>query len=70
MLANGFLSDLHKAQLAERGDADFAYSSDFGRFRTSVVRQRLGVNLVFRIIDTKMRTMDELECGYRLVVSG
>src|SRR5947209_14410209 len=59
-LAEGFLSDLHKAQLNERGDADFAYATDFGRFRTSVVRQRLGVDLVFRIINTKVRTMDEL----------
>jgi twitching motility protein PilT len=60
MLANGFLSELHQAQLAERGDADFAYANEFGRFRTSVVRQRLGVDLVFRIINTKVRTMDEL----------
>ena len=32
----------------------------FGRFRTSVVRQRLGIDIVFRIINTKVRTMDEL----------
>ena len=44
----------------ERGDADFAYANSFGRYRTSVVRQRLGVDLVFRIINTKVRTMDEL----------
>src|SRR5216684_152946 len=59
-LAEGFLSKLHKTQLNERGDADFAYATDFGRFRASVVRQRLGVDLVFRIINTKVRTMDEL----------
>jgi twitching motility protein PilT len=59
-LAEGFLSDLHKSHLAERGDADFAYANEFGRFRTSVVRQRLGVDIVFRIINTKVRTMDEL----------
>ena len=59
-LAEGFLSDLHKTQLNERGDADFAYANSFGRYRTSVVRQRLGVDLVFRIINTKVRTMDEL----------
>ena len=59
-LADGFLSDLHKAQLAERGDADFAYANSFGRFRTSVVRQRLGIDLVFRIINTRVRTMNEL----------
>jgi twitching motility protein PilT len=59
-LAEGFLSNLHKTQLNERGDADFAYANPFGRYRTSVVRQRLGVDLVFRIINTKVRTMDEL----------
>jgi twitching motility protein PilT len=59
-LAEGFLSDLHKAQLKERGDADFAYANDYGRFRTSVVRQRLGTDLVFRIINTQVRTMDQL----------
>ncbi len=59
-LAGGFLSNLHKTQLNDRGDADFAYANSFGRYRTSVVRQRLGVDLVFRIINTKVRTMDEL----------
>jgi twitching motility protein PilT len=59
-LAENFLSNHHKTQLNERGDADFAYANSFGRYRTSVVRQRLGVDLVFRIINTKVRTMDEL----------
>jgi len=59
-LVESFLSDLQKATLKERGDADFAYANQSGRFRTSVVRQRLGVDLVFRIISTKVRTMDEL----------
>ncbi|HST29955.1 MAG TPA: PilT/PilU family type 4a pilus ATPase [Chthoniobacterales bacterium] len=59
-LAENFLPSLHKTQLNERGDADFAYANAFGRYRTSVVRQRLGVDLVFRIINTKVRTMDEL----------
>jgi twitching motility protein PilT len=59
-LAEGFLSNLQQTQLNERGDADFAYSNDVGRYRASVVRQRLGVDLVFRIINTKVRTMDEL----------
>jgi twitching motility protein PilT len=59
-LAEGFLSNQHKTQLNERGDADFAYANSFGRYRTSVVRHRLGVDLVFRIINTKVRTMNEL----------
>lgn len=59
-LAEGFLSDQHRLELTERGDVDFAYANSFGRFRTVVVRQRLGVDLVFRIINTRVRTMDEL----------
>ena len=59
-LAEGLLSDAQKVQLNERGDADFAYTNGFGRFRTIVVRQRLGIDLVFRIINTQVRTMDQL----------
>ena len=59
-LAADFLSRLQKAQLDERGDADFAYANASGRFRASVVRQRLGLDLVFRVINTGVRTMDEL----------
>src|SRR3989440_4810489 len=59
-LAEGFLTDAQKIQLNERGDADFAYANATGRFRSSVVRQRLGIDLVFRIINTRVRTMDEL----------
>jgi len=59
-LAAGFLTETQWAQLEERGDVDFAYASSFGRFRTSVVRQRLGIDVVFRIISTRVRTMDEL----------
>ena len=65
-LADGFLNDLHQTQLTERGDADFAYANSFGRFRTSAVRQRRGIDLVFRIINTKVRTMDELGLPERL----
>ena len=59
-LAEGFLPDLQKSHLEERGDADFAYANQVGRFRTSVVRQRLGIDIVFRIVNTKVRTMDDL----------
>src|ERR1700744_179316 len=53
-LAENFLPDIQKEHLEERGDADFAYSTSFGRFRTSVVRQRLGAEIVFRIINTQV----------------
>src|SRR5712672_2088823 len=59
-LADTFLNDVQRVLVKERGDADFAYANNFARYRTSVVRQRLGVDLVFRIINTKVRTMDEL----------
>ena len=59
-LAMGFLDDAQKKLLAERGDVDFAYSNADGRYRTSVVRHRLGYDLVFRIIQTNVRTMDDL----------
>jgi twitching motility protein PilT len=59
-LAMGFLTHPQKEQLASRGDVDFAYSTGIGRFRASVVRQRTGYDLVFRIISDKVRTMEEL----------
>jgi len=59
-LAMGFLSAAQKHHLADIGDVDFAYANSFGRFRTSVVRQRLGLDLVFRIIASNLRSMDEL----------
>ena len=59
-LAMGFLNEAQKNLLQERGDVDFAYTNEAGRYRTSVVRHRLGYDLVFRIIQTNVRTMDEL----------
>ena len=59
-LMRNFLNEQQIQRLEDVGDVDFAYSTEFGRFRTSVVRQRLGVDLVFRIISTKLRTLDEL----------
>src|ERR1700755_2993779 len=52
-LAAGFLPVAHKTQLNQRGDVDFAYANSFGRYRTSVVRQRCGIDLVFRVVSTK-----------------
>ena len=59
-LAWNFLTDAQKELLAARGDVDFAYATDFGRFRASVVRQRLGIDIVFRVISTNLRSMDDL----------
>src|SRR2546429_251287 len=60
-LAEAFVPDVYKEELNTRGDSDFAYANEFARYRTSVVRQRLGVEIVFRVINANVRTMDELE---------
>lgn len=59
-LAMGFLNEDQKALIESRGDVDFAYATDFGRFRASVVRHRLGLDVVFRIINSTLRSMDDL----------
>lgn len=59
-LAEAFMPEVYKGELNSRGDSDFAYENQFARFRTSVVRQRLGIEIVFRVINTHVRTMDEL----------
>jgi twitching motility protein PilT len=60
-LAESFVPDVYKTELTARGDSDFAYANEFARYRTSVVRQRLGIEIVFRVINSNVRTMDELE---------
>ena len=59
-LAASFLTDAQWQAIADRGDVDFAYSNSFGRFRASVVKQRLGYDLSFRIINSQVQTMAEL----------
>ena len=59
-LVEGFIPESNKRELTERGDTDFAYANKFARYRTSIVRQRLGMDIVFRVINTHVRTMDEL----------
>src|SRR5438105_10625808 len=59
-LAESFVPDVYKQELNTRGDSDFAYANEFARYRTSVVRQRLGIEIVFRVINANVRTMDEL----------
>jgi twitching motility protein PilT len=59
-LAEAFMPEGYRQELNTRGDSDFAYQNKFARYRTSVVRQRLGIEIVFRVINTKVRTMDEL----------
>jgi twitching motility protein PilT len=59
-LVRSFLGSDEWDRLQERGDIDFAYQGSDGRYRASVVKQRLGYDMVFRVINTKMRTMEEI----------
>jgi twitching motility protein PilT len=59
-LARSFLTDKEWERLQTIGDVDFAYANDDGRFRASVVKQRLGIDIVFRIISTTIRNLEEL----------
>jgi len=65
-LVRGFLNESQLARLEDQGDVDFAYTNANGRFRTSVVRQRLGYDLAFRIINSSLRTLDELGMPHQL----
>ncbi|MEM7012464.1 MAG: ATPase, T2SS/T4P/T4SS family, partial [Verrucomicrobiota bacterium] len=64
----GFLQEREMNRFQERGDIDFAYAADLtvkdqpvrARFRASVVKQRTGWDLTFRIINTEVLTMEEL----------
>jgi twitching motility protein PilT len=60
VLAETFMSEVYKEELNARGDSDFAYENEYARYRVSVVRQRLGVEIVFRLINSYVRTMDDL----------
>jgi len=59
-LARGYLPEPELRRLEQRGDVDFAYAPSIGRFRASVVKTRLGWEMVFRVISTRLRTMEEL----------
>lgn len=59
-LARSFLAEKEWNRLQEKGDVDFAYSSENGRYRASVVKQRLGYDMVFRIINTQVRTLEDI----------
>jgi twitching motility protein PilT len=59
-LARSFLSQKEWDRLDEKGDIDFAYSTENGRYRASVVKQRLGLDLVFRIINDKIKTLEDI----------
>ncbi len=59
-LTRSFLGKKEWDRLQDKGDVDFAYQNESGRFRASVVKQRLGYDICFRIINTRVQTMEEL----------
>src|SRR5438046_4445151 len=54
------MPEVYKEELNTRGDSDFAYENEHARYRVSVVRQRLGIKIGLRVINTYVRTMDDL----------
>jgi twitching motility protein PilT len=56
-----FLNKIQLEYLEKHKGLDFSYEvPGMARLRSSVVRQRKGFDAVFRIINTKVRTMDQL----------
>jgi twitching motility protein PilT len=68
-LVHTFLNPQQIEVLEKNKGLDFSYViPDLARFRANVVRQRLGYDAVFRIINTNVRTMDELGLPEQLKV--
>ena len=60
-LVRSFLNPMQLEALERHKALDFSHEiPGLSRFRASVVRQRKGYDAVFRIINSKVRTMDEL----------
>lgn len=66
-LAGCFLGNREWDELESIGDADYALQTDFARFRASVVRQRLGLEIVMRIINAQIRTMEEINLPIKYI---
>jgi twitching motility protein PilT len=55
------MPDRNKAEYAESNDTDYAYEIlDLARFRVNALRDRMGPAAVFRVIPTKIVTVEEL----------
>lgn len=67
-LSRSFLGEREWKRLLEMGDVDFAYQNDFGRYRASVVSQRLGYDICYRIINSKILTMEQINLPAEYVV--
>jgi twitching motility protein PilT len=68
-LTKTFLNPMQQEMLAKNHGVDFSYQIEgLARFRANVIKQRKGYDCVFRIINTKVRTMDELGLPEQLKV--
>lgn len=67
-LVDSFLGEKEWDRLKEMGDVDFAYQNAFGRYRASVVSQRLGYDICYRIINSKILTMEQINLPAEYVV--
>ena len=59
-LARSFLGQKEWDRMETQGDIDFAYSASNGRYRASVVKQRLGYDMAFRIINDKIKSIEDI----------
>ncbi len=67
-LVDSFLGEKEWDRLKEVGDVDFAYQNSFGRYRASVISQRLGYDICYRIINSKILTMKQINLPEEYVV--
>ncbi len=68
ILVDSFLTEKEWARLNESGDVDFAYENSFGRYRSSVVSQRLGYDICYRIINSRIMSMSEINLPEEFIV--
>jgi twitching motility protein PilT len=54
------LNDRQREVFRKHNDLDFSYEAEHGRYRANVARQRKGIDAVFRIIPSKVPTVEEL----------
>jgi twitching motility protein PilT len=54
------LNDYEKQTFTKKNDLDFSYEAPHGRYRVNVCRQRKGIDAVFRVIPSKVPTLEEL----------
>lgn len=67
-LTDSFLGAREWTRLKEIGDVDFAYQNAYGRYRASVVSQRLGYDICYRIINSRILTMEQINLPSEYVV--